>query len=51
MQAHLPEEREYWPHFPKWFTRAQFELLLPIFSYHLSQGELQELQRFYASKA
>jgi hypothetical protein len=48
---HLPEEREYWPHFPKWFGRSQFEQLLPIFGYHLSPGELEELKQFYASKA
>jgi hypothetical protein len=48
---HLPQRREYWQYFPKWFTRQEFEQLLPIFSYHLGSSDLAELKRSYASAA
>lgn len=48
---HLPETREYWPHFSKWFSRPQFEMLLPIFGYHLSKDDLGDLKKSYAAKA
>lgn len=46
---HLPQRREYWQHFPKWFPRSKFQDLLPVFSYHLSEKEVAELKRTYAS--
>lgn len=48
---HLPQKREYWQHFPKWFPRAKFHDLLPIFSYHLSEKDVAELKSAYASAA
>ena len=48
---HLPETRKYWPNFPKWFSRSQFEMLLPVFSYHLSPDDFADLKKHYAAKA
>jgi hypothetical protein len=48
---HLPQKREYWRYFPQWFTRRQFEELLPVFSYHLSASDLADLKRSYVSAA
>lgn len=45
---HLPEKAEYWQHLPKWFSKHQFNELLPIFSYHLSSKKLEHLKRNYA---
>jgi hypothetical protein len=48
---HLPQKREYWQHFPKWFPASRFNDLLPVFSYHLSEQEVADLKRAYASTA
>jgi hypothetical protein len=48
---HLPERRSCWKYFPLWFSRAQFESLMPLFGYHLSSTELDELKRSYLSAA
>jgi hypothetical protein len=48
---HLPQKREYWQYFPQWFTRQEFEQLLPVFSYHLGSNDIAELKRSYASAA
>ena len=42
---HLPQKRAYWPHFSRWFTTREVEVLLPIFSYHLDATEFVELRR------
>jgi hypothetical protein len=48
---HLPQKREYWRYFPQWFTRPQFERLLPAFSYHLSASDLADLKKSCLSAA
>jgi hypothetical protein len=48
---HLPQKREYWQHFPRWFAGSRFNDLLPVFSYHLSEKEVADLKRAYASTA
>ncbi len=48
---HLPQDRSYWQYFPRWFSRQQFESLLPVFSYHLTEEELSELKMHYACNA
>jgi uncharacterized membrane protein YhdT len=48
---HLPQNRVYWQHFPKWFSRSEFERLLPVFSYHLSENDFAEVKRSYAAAA
>lgn len=45
---HLPERREYWPFFHSWFSNEQFTALIPVFSYHLSTGDIADLKNFYA---
>ena len=46
---HLPMNREYWKHFTSWISRDKFSQLLPVFSYHLSEEELEDLKRVYNS--
>jgi hypothetical protein len=46
---HLPDNRAYWPHFRKWFSSSEFEMLLPIFSYYMNPEGLTELKRHYLS--
>ena len=46
---HLPVNRTYWRYFASWFSREKFSQLLPVFSYHLSEEELDELKRAYDS--
>jgi hypothetical protein len=48
---HLPQRREYWPFFRSWFPQKQFTALIPVFSYHLSAGDIADLKQFYASAA
>jgi hypothetical protein len=48
---HLPQNREYWQHFPRWFPGSKFHDLLPVFSYHLSETEVTELKKAYATAA
>ena len=45
---HLPANRDYWPHFRKWFFPHEFARLLPIFKYHLSADEVAQLEKVYA---
>jgi hypothetical protein len=47
---HLPENREYWPHFSQWFSPREFEDLLSVFAYHLNPDELEELKTSYAAQ-
>jgi hypothetical protein len=47
---HLPQRRDYWPHFPKWFSKPEFEDLIPVFAYHLEADQLEELKRSYRTK-
>ena len=42
---HLPQRREYWQYFRQWFSRQQFEELMPVFSYHLGEHDIAELKR------
>ncbi len=49
--VHLPERRVYWLHFPKWFSRSQFDDLHPVFGYHLKGEQSEELKRSYAASA
>ncbi|WP_266156916.1 hypothetical protein [Dyella silvatica] len=46
---HLPTHREYWPYFRSWFSPQQFTALIPVFSYHLSDGDMADLKKCYAS--
>ncbi len=48
---HLPVRRPDWKYFPQWFSRAQFESLLPLFEYHLSGTELEEFKLSYSAAA
>ena len=48
---HLPQERSYWSYFPKWFSPPEFESLLPVFSYHVSAQQLEELKKSFANAA
>jgi len=48
---HLSQKREYWQYFPKWFPRTEFNHLLPVFSYHLSEKDVADLKSVYASAA
>ena len=45
---HLPQRREYWQYFAKWFPGSKFDDLLPVFSYHLSKEDVVDLRRVYA---
>jgi hypothetical protein len=47
---HLPQRREYWQYFPKWFSRSDFDSLVPHFGYFLDGDELEELKRSYRGK-
>jgi hypothetical protein len=44
---HLPTHREYWPYFRSWFSQKQFTALIPVFSYHLSDGDTADLKKLY----
>ncbi|MDD5707844.1 MAG: hypothetical protein PHR35_18145 [Kiritimatiellae bacterium] len=48
---HLPEKQSYWPYFRKWFSRSEFEGLLPVFSYHTSPQQLESLKKSFANAA
>jgi hypothetical protein len=48
---HLPEDRTLWKYFPSWFSRREFESLLPVFAYHLDDNELEQLKQSYAPHA
>lgn len=43
---HLPEKQSYWPYFREWFSRPEFENLLPVFGYHMNPQQLEEFKRF-----
>jgi len=45
---HLPSNKSYWPHFRKWFSPSEFARLAPIFAYHLSATEFEQLKKEYA---
>jgi hypothetical protein len=44
---HLPQRREHWAKFRKWFTKDEFLRLRPHFGYFLSESELAELTEQY----
>ena len=46
---HLPVDRAYWKHFRSWISKEKFGQLLPVFSYHLNEEELEDLKRVYDS--
>lgn len=48
---HLPQKQSNWPHFRKWFSRSEFDSLLPIFSYHISAQQLEALKKSFANAA
>jgi hypothetical protein len=48
---HLPQRENYRPLFSSWFFPHEFENLLPVFCYHLSEQELDELKKvFYGTQ-
>lgn len=47
---HLAENRDWWTRFNSWFTREQFQMLLPAFSYHLSVDDVEKLKKVYYSR-
>ena len=44
---HLPTYKDFWPHFRKWLSPSEFATLMPIFAYHTSPGELEQLKAAY----
>ena len=44
---HLPQRRDRWKLLPNWLSPQEFKELLPVFSYHLSESELSDLQASY----
>jgi hypothetical protein len=48
---HLPDRRQDWRYFRAWFVPHEFEGLVPIFSYHLSENELAQLKDYYYHSA
>ena len=48
---HLPQRENYRPLLSSWFFPHEFENLLPVFCYHLSEQELDELKKvFYGTQ-
>lgn len=47
---HLAENRDWWKYFKSWFTREQFEMLEPVFLYHLSSDDMDNLKKAYYSR-
>ena len=45
---HLPSCKDFWPHFRKWLSPSEFAALIPIFAYHASAAELEQLKASYA---
>ena len=44
---HLPEHEGMRACIPQWFTRAEFERLRPVFTYHAGEAVVAELENLY----
>jgi hypothetical protein len=44
---HLPQRRAHWKLISSWLSPREFADLLPVFSYHLSPTQLEELKEEY----